>query len=431
MNNSENLLITGGTPLKGRVRINGAKNAAIAIIPAALLVDGICRIENVPDIIDVRIITDILSQLGARIRFINKHTIEINSTGLTPCAAPYEMVSKMRASYYLLGSLLSRFHKASVALPGGCDFGVRPIDQHLKGFRHLGANIETVHGVIEATAEKLIGTNIYLDVVSVGATINIMLAATLADGLTVIENPAKEPHVVDVANFLTLMGAKISGAGTDTIKITGVERLHGGTYSIIPDQIEAGTFMIATAATGGDVFIDNVTPTHLQSISSKLIEMGVEVDEYDDSVRVRRTEPLKAISVKTLPYPGFATDLHPQMAVLLCMAEGTSTIFEGVWDNRFQYVPELRRLGANISVDGRTATIEGVPRLTGAQVEANDLRAGAALIVAGLAANGVTEVSNMHYVERGYENFAKKLFSLGAQVVKKGKFSTDNLQQIC
>ena len=415
-----NLVVMGGRRLEGTVQISGAKNAAIAIIPAALLVDGVCRIENAPDIKDVQIIADIMRQIGAKVTFYDDNqTLIIDSTNLDPQPAPYDMVSKMRASYYLLGALLGRFHEASVALPGGCDFGVRPIDQHIKGFRLLGTTVETTHGVIEASAEKLIGSNIYLDIVSVGATINIMLAATLAEGQTVLENAAKEPHVVDVANFLNSMGANIKGAGTDIIKIQGVEILSGGTYSIIPDQIEAGTFMIAAAATGGDVLIQNVIPTHLQSITSKLIEMDVKIEEYDDSIRVSRDVPLKGINVKTFPYPGFPTDLQPIITTLLSVAGGTSTVTEGVWDNRFQYVPQLRRLGADIKVDGQIAIIEGVGELTGAPVEATDLRAGAALIVAALVANGVTEVSNMHYVDRGYENFAKKLYALGAQVIQK------------
>ncbi len=400
----------------GEVTISGAKNAVVAIIPATILVEGVCRIENIPDIKDVRIIIDTLRQLGASIQFIDKSTVEIDCSDLHSHTAPYEMVTQMRASYYLLGALLGRFYQAEVSFPGGCDFGVRPIDQHIKGFEALGAKVEVEHGEITAKAEVLAGTQIYMDVVSVGATINIMLAAVRAKGTTIIENAAKEPHIVDLANFLNSMGANVKGAGTDVIKILGVDKLHGGTYCIIPDQIEAGTFMIAAAATGGDVLIQNVIPKHLEAISAKLIEMNVEVEEYDEAIRVVRKEKLAKANIKTLPYPGFPTDLQPLATVLLSIAEGTSIVTESVWDNRFQYVDELSRMGADIKVEGKIAIIEGVNQLSGAPVLATDLRAGAAMVVAGMIADGTTEIRDLYHIDRGYEDFENKLNQLGADI---------------
>lgn len=412
----EKFVIKGGNRLTGEVTISGAKNAAVAVIPAALLVEGVCRIENIPNIQDVSVILEMLVKLGAKVQYINSNTIEIDCTKVESYKAPYEMVRKMRASYYLLGALLGRFKRAYVAMPGGCDFGVRPIDQHIKGLEAFGAKIKVSHGVIDASVDHLKGNQVYMDVVSVGATINLMLAAVKAEGITVIENAAKEPHVVDVANFLNSMGAIVKGAGTDVIKIKGVKKLEGGSYAIIPDQIEAGTFMIAAAATGGDVLIKNVIPKHLESITAKLIEMNVNVEEYDDAVRVWRTKKLTKANVKTLPYPGFPTDLQPPIVVLLSTAEGTSIVTEGVWDNRFQYVDELKRMGANIKVDGRTAIIEGIHQLSGSPVKATDLRAGAGLVIAGLMADGVTEIHDLKHIDRGYEYFEDKLSSLGADI---------------
>jgi UDP-N-acetylglucosamine 1-carboxyvinyltransferase len=362
------------------------------------------------------IITDILKKIGAKVRLINKTTVEVDSSHIVSPVVTYELARKMRASCYFLGALLGRFLHAQVSMPGGCDFGVRPIDQHIKGFEALGANISLEYGMVEAHSMCLRGNQIYLDVVSVGATVNIMLAAVKAQGLTVIENAAKEPHIVDLANFLNSMGADVRGAGTDVIKIRGVEHLHGVTYSIIPDQIEAGTFMVAAAATGGKVIIKNVIPKHLESISAKLIEMGVSIEEFDDAICVRRKGPLNRANVKTMPHPGFPTDMQPQMAVLLSLAEGTSIVTEGVWDNRFRYVDELKRMGANIQVDGKIAVIEGVGSLTGAPVKATDLRAGAALLIAGLAGRGVTEIEDIQHIERGYENVDEKLAQLGADI---------------
>lgn len=414
--NLESLVINGGRKLCGEVDISGAKNAAVAILPAALLTKGICRIENVPDIKDVNHILEIMRQLGATYKKIDRNTIEIDGSGVNQWVAEYEIVKRMRASYYLVGALLGRFKKAKVAMPGGCNFGERPIDQHIKGFEMLGAKVSLQQGMFDLEAEALCGNSIYMDIVSVGATINVMIAAVLADGLTVIENAAKEPHVVDVANFLNSMGANIKGAGTDVIRIKGVKELGSCTYALIPDQIEAGTFMMAAAASGGDVLIKNVIPKHLDAISAKLVEMGVEVDEYDDAVRVKRTGALHKANVKTLPYPGFPTDLQPIVVTLLTMAEGTSMVNEGVWENRFQYVDELRRLGANISVSGRTAVIEGSKQLTGAYVKATDLRAGAAMIVAGLMAEGTTRITNVQYIDRGYEHVEEKFGMLGADI---------------
>lgn len=412
----ENFVINGGKELFGEVNISGAKNAAVAIIPAAILADDVVRIENIPNISDVSLIIKILDQMGADIKVVNKDTIEIDTRVLQCRPVPYEFASHFRASYYLIGAMLGRFKKADVALPGGCDFGDRPIDQHIKGFRMLGADVNIVNGMVSAQAEKLVGTSIYMDVVSVGATINVMLAAVLARGLTVIENAAKEPHIVDLANFLNSMGADVRGAGTDVIKIRGVEKLHGCTYSVIPDQIEAGTYMVAAAACGGDVLVKNVIPKHLESISAKLEEAGAEIIEYDDAIRVTRFKPLTKCNVKTMPHPGFPTDMQPQMAVLLAIAKGTSILSESVWDNRFQYVGQLLRMGANIQVDGKIAVIEGVDHLTGVKVKATDLRAGAAMIIAGLVAQGQTVVEKTQYVDRGYENIVEKLSALGADI---------------
>ena len=412
-------IIEGGRPLYGEIQISGAKNAAVAIIPAALMVGGVCRIENIPQISDVHLLLSILQDLGANVRFLNPHTVEIDSSTLRNDRVPYDSARRCRASYYMLGALLGRFGLADVALPGGCDFGgTRPIDQHLKGFRALGAQVDTQSGFVmaEASEGRLKGNNIFFDKVSVGATINVMLAAAMADGMTILENVAKEPHIVDVANFLNSMGANIMGAGTDVIKIRGVKSLRGGTYSIIPDQIEAGTYMAAVAAAGGEVLIENVIPKHLECISAKLIEMGVEIEENDESVLVRRNGPLKRANIKTMPYPGFPTDMQSQIGAVLCIAQGTSVITEGVWDNRYRYVDELRRMGARIQVDGKVAVIEGVEQLTGAPVHACDLRAGAAMVIAGLAAQGVTEVDSIHHIERGYQNLVEKLIGVGADI---------------
>ena len=412
-------LIHGGRPLHGTIHISGAKNAAVAIIPAALLVDGVCRIENVPQISDVTLILQILRELGADVRLVNRTTVEVDCSHIRNRQVPYELARKIRASYYLVGALLSRFGWAEVPLPGGCDLGGRPVDQHIKGFVSMGADVEVRNGLIDArvpNGARLSGGQVYLDIVSVGATMNIMLAATLASGMTVIENAAKEPHIVDLANFLNSMGADIRGAGTDVIKIHGVARLRGGSYSIIPDQIEAGTYMAAVAAAGGDVLIRNVIPKHLDCITAKLVEMGVEVEELDDALRLRREGPMGRVNVKTMPYPGFPTDMQPQIAAALCVAQGTSVLTEGVWDNRYRYVDEFRRMGARIQVDGKVAVIEGVDHLTGAPVHACDLRAGAAMIIAGLAAQGVTEIDGIHHIERGYETIVEKLAAVGADI---------------
>ena len=412
-------LIHGGNPLHGTIHISGAKNAAVAIIPATLLVDGVCRIENVPQISDVTLILQILQELGADIRTVNRTTIEVDCSHIRNRQVPYELARKIRASYYLVGALLSRFGWAEVPLPGGCDLGGRPVDQHIKGFMAMGAEVDVRGGLICArvpNGSRLAGGQVYLDIVSVGATMNIMLAATLAEGLTVIENAAKEPHIVDLANFLNSMGADIRGAGTDVIKIRGVSRLKGGTYSIIPDQIEAGTYMAAVAAAGGEVLIQNVIPKHLDCITAKLVEMGVEVEEQDDALLLRREGPLSRVNVKTMPYPGFPTDMQPQIAAVLCIAQGTSVLTEGVWDNRYRYVDEFRRMGAHIQVDGKVAVIEGVDHLTGAPVHACDLRAGAAMVIAGLAAQGATEIDGIHHIERGYETIVEKLAAVGADI---------------
>lgn len=412
-------VISGGVKLHGEVNISGAKNAAVAILPATILAADVCVVENVPDISDVKIILDIIKQMGGKIRYIDNTTVEIDTSTVNACTVPYELSKNMRASYYFLGALLGRFKKAEVPMPGGCDFGVRPIDQHIKGFEALGAVVNLEHGVIEVSApDDLYGNQVYLDVVSVGATMNIMIGAVKAFGTTVIENAAKEPHIVDLANFLNSMGADIRGAGTDVIKIHGTDNLHGAEYTIIPDQIEAGTFMLAAAATKGDVKVCNVIPKHLEPISAKLISMGLEVTEYDEAVRVRYTGTLSKTSVKTQPHPGFPTDMQPQMTALLTQAEGVSIVTEGVWDNRFRYVDELRRMGADIQVDGKIAVITGESCLTGAPVKATDLRAGAAMIIAGLAAKGITEIESIYHIERGYDNVEKKFVSLGANIRK-------------
>ena len=410
-------IVHGGKPLFGEVEISGAKNAAVAIIPAAILVDGVCRIENIPQISDVTAILKILEQLGASIRSINRHTVEIDSRHIHTTRTSYELSRKLRASYYLIGALLGRFGRAEVAMPGGCNFGVRPIDQHVKGFAAMGATVrEGDYICAAAEGGRMRGANIYLDVVSVGATMNIMMAAALAQGDTVIENCAKEPHIVDLANFLNSMGADIRGAGTDTIKIRGVERLSGGSYAIIPDQIEAGTYMAAVAATGGQILVKNIIPKHMDCITAKLQECGVEVEEQDDTLLVRRTARLKKANVKTLPYPGFPTDMQPQMTTVLTLAQGTSLVTEGVWSSRYRYVDELKRMGARIQVDDKTAVVEGVEKLTGAPIQAYDLRAGAALVIAALAAEGESEISNVQYIERGYEDIIGKLRALGADI---------------
>lgn len=414
----EKIVISGGRKLKGKVSISGAKNAAVAILPAAALSDGICKIENVPHIRDIVLMCKILEDMGAIVKFIDNNTIEIDPRNMQSASAPCDLMRNMRASCYLLGVLLAKFSEANVYLPGGCNFGLRPIDQHLKGFNALGADYKLENGMVKVKCEKLVGTHVYLDVVSVGATVNIMLAAVKAEGLTVIENAAKEPHIVDLANFLNCMGADIFGAGTDVIKIRGVKKLKGVSYSIIPDQIEAGTYMVMAAATGGDVTVDNVIPKHLESITAKLQEIGVNVEEYSESVRVYCDKPLKKCNVKTMPHPGFPTDMQPQITALLTKAEGTSRINEAVWDNRFKYVEELQRMGANISVDGRVASVEGVKELNGAIVKATDLRAGAALVIAGLSANGITTIEEIKHIERGYENIVQKLLDLGADIKK-------------
>lgn len=412
----EKFVINGGNALCGTVDISGAKNAAVAIIPATILIEDECIIENVPDIQDVRIILDILSSLGAKVEKISANTVKIDASTLNTYIAEKEMASKMRASYYLLGALCGRFKKAAVPPPGGCNFGIRPIDQHIKGFEALNCKVEIKHGSINVDGENIKGGQVYFDVVSVGATINLMLAAVRAPGVTVMENAAKEPHIVDVANFLNSMGANIKGAGTDVIKITGVEKLHGGTYGVIPDQIEAGTYMFAAAATRGDVTIRNVIPKHLEAITSKFIEMGVDVTEGDDEIRVCAKGNLNKINVKTLPYPGFPTDLQPPMVALLTTVNGTSIVTESVWDSRFQYVAELEKMGAKITVNGSVAVIEGGHALTGADVKSTDLRAGAGMVIAALCANGTTEILNVYHIDRGYENIIEKLTSLGADI---------------
>ena len=414
----EKYVIKGGTMLHGEVEISGAKNAAVAIIPAALMVNGVCRIENMPQISDTDMLLTILTHMGAKVRFINNSTIEIDCTDVHYQDVPFDLTRKIRASYYLIGAMLGRFGCAKTTMPGGCNFGVRPIEQHIKGMTALGADVDVKNGFVYADARdgRLHGARIYLDKVSVGATMNIILAATLAQGRTIIENAAREPHIVDLANFLNSMGADIRGAGTDTIKVNGVDKLHGGSYSIIPDQIEAGTYMVAAAATGGEVLVKNVIPKHLECISAKLRETGTIVQEYEDSVLVKGASTLRKANIKTLPYPGFPTDMQPQMGTLLCLANSTSVITEGIYDNRFKYVNELRKMGAEIQVDSRVAVIEGGAKLTGAVVQACDLRAGAAMVIAGMCASGTTVVEDIHFIERGYENFVGKLKALGAEI---------------
>ncbi|HAK42199.1 MAG TPA: UDP-N-acetylglucosamine 1-carboxyvinyltransferase [Clostridium sp.] len=412
----EKLVINGGNPLFGNVNINGAKNAAVAILPAAILASKeVCTIENVPNIEDINCLEIILKYLGCKVE-TSCNSIKIDSTNIVTTNATIPEVRNMRASYYLLGALLSRFKKARVELPGGCPIGDRPIDQHIKGFEALGATVTIEHGAVNLYAEKLIGTTIYFDVVSVGATINIMLAAVLAEGVTVLENAAKEPHVVDVANFLNTMGANVKGAGTDVIKITGVSELSGCNYSVIPDQIEAGTFMIATAACGGEVKLNNVIPKHLESISAKLVEMGVEVIEEDDKVTVKSGNNLKGVNIKTLPYPGFPTDVQQPMSTLLTMAEGRSIVNESIYESRFKHIDELKKMGANVKIEGRIAIIDGVEKLYGTSVKATDLRAGAALVIAGLAAQGKTEVEGIEHIDRGYLYIEEKFKALGADI---------------
>lgn len=414
----EQYIIKGGHPLVGEVEIGGAKNAALAILAAAIMTDETVKIDNLPDVNDINVLLDAIAGIGATVNRIDRHTVTINGRGIHDFSIEYDYIKKIRASYYLLGAMLGKYKHAEVALPGGCNIGSRPIDQHLKGFRALGAEVEIEYGKIMAEAEKLVGKHIYFDVVSVGATINVMMTAAMADGLTIMENVAKEPHVVDVANFLNSMGANIRGAGTDVIKIRGVRQLHSTEYSVIPDQIEAGTFMFAAAATRGDVTVLNVIPKHLEATIAKLEEIGCEVEEFDDAVRVRAAKRLHRTHVKTLPYPGYPTDMQPQIAVTLTLAEGTSIVTESIFENRFKYADELSRMGANIKVEGNSAIIDGVRKLTGARVSAPDLRAGAALVIAGLAADGVTVVDDIVYIQRGYENFEEKLRSLGAEIEK-------------
>lgn len=412
----EQYVIKGGNPLVGEVEIAGAKNAALAILAAAIMTDETILIENLPDVRDINVLLEAIAGIGAQVDRIDKSTVKINGSTIGDVSVDYEYIKKIRASYYLLGALLGKYKHAEVPLPGGCNIGSRPIDQHLKGFRALGADVDIMHGAIVAKADELHGSHIFLDVVSVGATINIMMAASLAPGRTILENAAREPHVVDVANFLNSMGANIKGAGTDVIRIKGVEKLHRTEYSIIPDQIEAGTFMFAAATTGGDVTVKNVIPKHLEATTAKLEEIGCEVEEFDDAVRVRAPKRLHRTHVKTLPYPGYPTDMQPQIAVTLALAEGTSIVTESIFENRFKYADELSRMGANIKVEGNSAIIDGVKKFTGARVSAPDLRAGAALVIAGLAAEGITVVDDIVYIQRGYENFEDKLRSLGAEI---------------
>ena len=413
----ERLVINGGNALRGSVNINGAKNAAVAILPAAIMAsNGKCIIDNIPDIEDVHCLERILKSLGCNVNKTDINTLEIDSTDVNSYDACTDDVRRMRASYYFIGALLARFKKARVELPGGCPIGVRPIDQHIKGFEALGAQVVIEHGAVSVKADKLVGANIFFDVVSVGATINVMIAATMAEGVTVLENVAKEPHVVDVANFLNTMGANIKGAGTDVIKITGVEKLDGCNYSVIPDQIEAGTFMISAVATKGDITINNIIPKHLESITAKLTEMGAIIEEYDDSLRVTVDGPLKGVNIKTMPYPGFPTDIQQPMAALLSVVSGRSLIAESIWENRHKHIDELKKMGANIKVEGRVAIIDGVSKLTGAIVKATDLRAGAAMVIAGLMGEGITEITNIEHIDRGYPHIEDKFRSLGADI---------------
>lgn len=414
----EQYIIKGGNPLVGEVTIGGAKNAALGILTAAIMTDDDVLIENLPDVRDINVMLEAIEEIGATVERIDRHTVKINASSIHEISVDDEYIRKIRASYYFIGALLGKYRSAQVPLPGGCNIGSRPIDQHLKGFRALGADVKIECGAVQVHAGNLTGSHIYLDVVSVGATINVMMAAALAEGMTILENVAKEPHVVDVANFLNSMGANIKGAGTDTIRIRGVRRLHGTEYSIIPDQIEAGTFMCAAAVTRGDIMIKNVIPKHLEAITAKLLEAGCEVSEFDDAIRVVGKPVQRHTDIKTLPYPGFPTDMQPQMAVVLALAEGTSMVTESIFENRFKYVDELARMGSNIKVEGSVAVIDGVKRFTGAHVNAPDLRAGAALVLAGLAAQGTTEIDEIGYIQRGYEKFEIKLQGLGAEIKK-------------
>lgn len=413
----EQYIMKGGKPLTGEVNISGAKNAALGILAASIMTDETVTLENLPDVRDIRVLLQAMQEIGAKVEYVDRNTVKINGSEIDSISIDYEFIRKIRASYYLLGALLGKYHKSQVALPGGCNIGSRPIDQHIKGFKALGASVSIEQGMIATEAEQLVGTHIYMDVVSVGATINVMMAAAMAEGKSIIENAAKEPHIVDVANFLNSMGANIKGAGTDVIRVQGVEKLHGTVYSIIPDQIEAGTFMCMAAATQGDVVIKNVIPKHLEAISAKLIEMGACVEEYDDAVRVyTKKDRLGPTHIKTLPYPGFPTDMQPQIATLLALSEGSSIVTESIFENRFKYVDELARMGAKITVEGNTAFIEGVQELSAAKVSAPDLRAGAALVMAGLVADGITIVDQIEYIQRGYEAFEEKLRGLGAVI---------------
>lgn len=414
----EQYVVKGGVPLRGEVSIGGAKNAALGILAAAIMTDETVTIENVPNVRDTRVLLQAIEGIGAKVKYIYNNTVQINGGSISDLNVEYEYIRKIRASYYLLGALLGKYKESNVALPGGCNIGSRPIDQHLKGFKALGAKVNIDHGVVSAKAENLVGGHIYFDVVTVGATINLMMASCMAEGETILENAAKEPHIVDVANFLNAMGANIKGAGTDVIRIKGVSRLHGCTYSIIPDQIEAGTFMMAAAATRGDIVIKDVIPKHLESITAKLLEMGCKLVEGDDWIRVIAEGEVGSTNVKTLPYPGFPTDMQPQIAVALALANGSSMVTESIFENRFKYVDELNRMGAKIKVEGNTAYIEGVEKFTSAQLSAPDLRAGAALVIAALAADGISQIDDIEYIQRGYEDFEGKLSALGAIIAK-------------
>ena len=422
----ERYIIKGGKPLVGEVGISGAKNAALAIVAAAIMTEDKVVIDNLPNVRDIKVLLESIEDIGAKVNRINDNCVEIDGGTINSVRVDYEYIKKIRASYYLLGALLGRFHNAEVALPGGCNIGSRPIDQHIKGFKALGAEVEIEHGMIMTSADQLVGNHIYMDVVSVGASINVMLAAAMAEGSTIIENAAKEPHVVDVANMLNSMGANIKGAGTDVIRIKGVPKLHGTEYSVIPDQIEAGTFMFAAAATKGNILVKNVIPKHLEATTAKLLEIGCTIEEYDDAVRVIGPDELKCTHVKTLPYPGFPTDMQPQIAVTLALSKGISIVTESIFENRFKYVDELSRMGANIKVEGNTAIITGVDKFTGTQISAPDLRAGAALVIAGLAADGYTTIDDIVYIQRGYEKFEEKLRAVGAMIEK---VSTDHDEQ--
>ena len=414
----EQYVVKGGVPLRGEVSIGGAKNAALGILAAAIMTDETVTIENVPNVRDTRVLLQAIEGIGAKVKYIYNNTVQINGGSISDLNVEYEYIRKIRVSYYLLGALLGKYKESNVALPGGCNIGSRPIDQHLKGFKALGAKVNIDHGVVSAKAENLVGGHIYFDVVTVGATINLMMASCMAEGETILENAAKEPHIVDVANFLNAMGANIKGAGTDVIRIKGVNRLHGCTYSIIPDQIEAGTFMMAAAATRGDIVIKDVIPKHLESITAKLLEMGCKLVEGDDWIRVIAEGEVGSTNVKTLPYPGFPTDMQPQIAVALALAKGSSMVTESIFENRFKYVDELNRMGAKIKVEGNTAYIEGVEKFTSAQLSAPDLRAGAALVIAALAADGISQIDDIEYIQRGYEDFEGKLSALGAIIAK-------------